>query len=198
MAMENNVTVCPWAIHDPLYQIYHDTEWGVPQHDDQKLFELVVLEGMQAGLSWLTILRKRENFRQAFDRFDPAIVAGYDENKIAELLQNPGIIRNRLKIKAAIANAHAFLQVKQEFGSFDRYLWSWVDGRPIINNFQSISEMPARTELSDALSKDMIRREFKFVGSTICYALMQSAGLVWDHLSACVCRPAASNDKESL
>ncbi len=187
--MANEQQVCPWAGNDPLYRQYHDTEWGVPLHDDQRLFELLVLEGMQAGLSWLTILRKREHFRQAFAHFDPAIVAGFDETQVTALLQNPGIIRNRLKIRAAIANAQAFLAVQAEFGSFDHYLWSWVDCRPIINHWDTLADIPARTELSDRLSQDLIRRGFKFVGSTICYALLQSAGLVWDHLAGCFCQP---------
>jgi DNA-3-methyladenine glycosylase I len=196
--MEPDIQVCPWAINDPLYRQYHDTEWGVPLHDDQRLFELLILEGMQAGLSWLTILRKRENFRQAFDQFQPEKVAVYDDGKIEELLQNPGIIRNRLKIKAAITNARAFLAVQHEFGSFDRYLWSWVEGQPLVNNFQLIGEIPAQTGLSDRLSRDLASRGFKFVGSTICYALMQSAGLVWDHLAGCPCRPVACDGKEVL
>lgn len=187
MAIEQQV--CPWAGSDPLYRLYHDTEWGVPLHDDQRLFELLILEGMQAGLSWLTILRKRENFRLAFDQFDPVTVAAYDESRITELLQNPGIIRNQLKIRAAITNARAFLAVQAEFGSFDRYLWSWVDNQPMINHWQTLAEVPARTELSDRLSQDLLRRGFKFAGSTICYALMQAAGLVWDHLTSCCCQP---------
>lgn len=196
--MASDSSVCPWAVNDPLYRQYHDTEWGVPLHDDRKLFELVVLEGMQAGLSWLTILRKRENFRQAFDHFDPEIIAAYDDDKVEQLLQNPGIIRNRLKIKSAITNARAFLAVVQEFGSFDRYLWSWVDGQPIINQRSTIAEIPARTELSDRMSKDLIKRGFKFAGTTICYALMQSTGLVWDHLTGCPCQPAMTAGKEVI
>ncbi len=187
--MANEDRICPWAVHDPLYRLYHDTEWGVPVHEDRHLFELIVLEGMQAGLSWLTILRKRENFRAAFDLFDPVKVAAYGDEQVELLLQNPGIIRNRLKIKAAITNAAAFLRVCHEFGSFDPYLWAWVDGQPLINHFESTTDIPARSELSDRLSKDLLRRGFKFVGSTICYALMQSAGLVWDHLTSCPCRP---------
>lgn len=196
--MASDGTVCPWAVNDPLYRQYHDTEWGIPLHDDRRLFELVVLEGMQAGLSWLTILRKRENFRQAFDHFDPILVVAYNDDKIEQLLQNPGIIRNRLKIKSAITNASAFLAVVQEFGSFDRYLWSWVDGQPIINQWSTISEIPARTDLSDRISKDLIKRGFKFVGTTICYALMQSTGLVWDHLTCCPCQPDITASKEII
>jgi len=180
---------CPWAGDDLLYRQYHDEEWGVPLHDDDKLFELLVLEGMQAGLSWLTILRKRQRFREVFAGFDPAEVAAFDEDKIESLLQDPGIIRNRLKIRAAVGNAAAFRRVQAEFGSFDRYLWSWVDGQPIINQWRELGQIPARSELSDKISKDLRQRGFSFVGSTICYALMQSAGLVWDHLTGCPCRP---------
>ena len=194
--MEATENVCPWAANDPLYRLYHDTEWGIPQHDDRKLFELVVLEGMQAGLSWLTILRKRENFRRAFNGFDPYQVSTYDEIRVNALLQNAGIIRNQLKIRAAISNARAFLEVQREFSSFDRYLWSFVDGQPIINRFETMDEIPARTALSDRLSRDLVQRGFKFAGSTICYALMQSAGLVWDHLTCCHCQPHVN--KETL
>lgn len=194
--MDFNDQICPWAAQDKLYRDYHDTEWGLPLHDDQKLFELLVLEGMQAGLSWLTILRKRENFRRSFDEFDPRIVSGYGDDKISALMQDPGIVRNRLKIRAAISNARAFLEVCQEFGSFDRYLWSWVGGRPIINQFQSITDIPASTGLSDRISHDLVRRGFKFAGTTICYALMQSAGLVWDHLASCHCRPPADTEAQ--
>ncbi|HBP37535.1 MAG TPA: DNA-3-methyladenine glycosylase I [Clostridiales bacterium] len=192
--MQTTEKVCPWAGNDPLYRSYHDTEWGVPLHDDRRLFELLVLEGMQAGLSWLTILRKRDNFRAAFDQFDPTAVALYDEDRISQLLQNPGIIRNRLKIKAAVANARAFLQVQAEFGSFDRYLWSFVGHQPIVNHWQTLAEIPAKTVLSDRLSRDMQSRGFRFAGSTICYALMQSAGLVWDHLADCSCQPQKGTD----
>ena len=176
---------CPWAGADPLYVAYHDTEWGVPVHDDRTLFEFLVLEGFQAGLSWITILRKREHFRAAFDGFDARKMAGYDERKVAELLSNPGIVRNRLKIAAAIQNAKAFLAVQDEFGSFDAYVWRFVDGRPKINAWRALSEIPARTEESDALSKDLRTRGFKFVGSTICYAHMQATGMVNDHLVDC-------------
>lgn len=193
MAAEQQV--CPWAGSDPLYRLYHDTEWGVPLHDDQRLFELLILEGMQAGLSWLTILRKRENFRAAFDGFDPITVAAYDETRIALLMQNPGIIRNRLKIKAAVSNAGAFIDVQAEFGSFDKYLWSWVGDQPIINHWQILTAIPARSEISDRISRDLVKRGFKFTGSTICYALMQSAGLVWDHLADCACQPLSRKEK---
>jgi len=181
--------ICPWAVSDPLYRQYHDLEWGQPLHDDRALFELLTLEGMQAGLSWLTILRKRENFRRAFSEFDPNLVAEFDEENVAALLGDPGIIRNRLKIRAAIANARAFLQIQSEWGSFDAYLWSFVGGQPVINTPVSLADVPARTELSDRLSKDLTRRGFKFVGSTICYAFLQAAGLVNDHLVSCPGHP---------
>jgi DNA-3-methyladenine glycosylase I len=176
---------CAWAGTDPLYVAYHDREWGVPLHDDRKLFEMLILEGAQAGLSWITILRKREAFREAFDRFDPSKVAKYDPGRIQELLRNPGIIRNRLKIHAAVQNAQAFLQVAEEFGSFDRYLWQFVGGRSRQNRWSRGQDVPARTAESDALSKDLKKREFKFVGSTICYAFMQAVGMVNDHVTDC-------------
>ena len=170
-----------WAI----YIDYHDREWGKPLHDDRKLFELLVLEGAQAGLSWLTVLRKREAYRKAFDRFDPRKVARYDERKVRKLLADEGIIRNRLKIESAIKNAKAFLEVQREFGTFDEYLWGFVGGKPIQNRCQTLKDLPARTRESDALSEDLRRRGFRFVGSTICYALMQSAGMVNDHVVSC-------------
>ncbi|HEU5396569.1 MAG TPA: DNA-3-methyladenine glycosylase I [Verrucomicrobiae bacterium] len=175
---------CPWPT-DELYCHYHDTEWGVPLHEDRKLFEFLLLEGAQAGLSWYTILRKRDNYRQAFAQFDPEKVARFDAKKVAQLLANPGIVRNRLKIAAAIANAKAFLNVQEEFGSFDAYSWRFVDGRPKINHWKSAKEVPARTKESDAFSKDLVARGFKFVGSTICYAHMQATGMVNDHLTNC-------------
>ena len=175
---------CPWAI-DELYQRYHDTEWGVPLHDDRRLFEFLVLEGVQAGLSWHIVLKKRENYRVAFDRFDPEKVARYNAAKIARLLNDAGLIRNRLKIQSAIQNAKAFLKVQEEFGSFDAYIWRFVDGRPKINFWKTLKQIPARTPVSDALSKDLRRRGFNFVGSTICYAHMQATGMVNDHLVAC-------------
>ena len=169
---------CHWA-KTPLSIAYHDEEWGVPQHDDRTLFEFLILEGAQAGLSWETILQKRENYRKAFNRFDPAKVARYDDQKIAALLSNAGIVRNRLKIASAIANAQAFLNVRREFGSFDKYVWQFVNGKPIKRKRgQSVL---AKTDISDALSKDLIRRDFRFVGSTICYAFMQAVGMVNDH-----------------
>jgi DNA-3-methyladenine glycosylase I len=176
---------CPWAGKDPLYLPYHDEEWGVPSHDDRHLFEMLILEGAQAGLSWLTILQKRENYRRAFDGFDPARVARYTEKRQAKLLANPGIVRNRLKVAAAVTNARAFLELVEKEGSFDRYLWSFVGGKPKQNRFRRIADVPARTPVSDALSKDLAKRGFKFVGSTICYAYMQGVGLVNDHLVSC-------------
>ncbi len=176
---------CSWSGTDPLYVEYHDREWGVPVHDDHRLFEMLILEGAQAGLSWLTILKKREAFRQAFDRFDPWRVAKYDGRKIRELLRNSGIIRNRLKIQAAVQNARAFLEIVEEFGSFDRYIWRFVGGKPIHNRRVRLKGIPARTEESDALSKDLKKRGFKFVGSTICYAFMQAVGMVNDHVVGC-------------
>lgn len=176
---------CAWAGTDPIYVAYHDTEWGVPVHDDQKIFEFLILEGMQAGLSWLTILKKRENFRAAFDNFDPEKVARYNARKIERLLQNPGIIRNRLKVNAAVTNAKAFLKVQEAFGSFDAYIWQFVGGQPKVNAWQSMKAIPAKTAESDALSTDLLKRGFKFVGSTICYAHMQAAGMVNDHLVSC-------------
>lgn len=178
-------TRCSWCGDDPLYVAYHDNEWGVPQHDDRVLFEFLILEGAQAGLSWLTILRKRENYRRAFDGFDAEKVARYGPDDVARLLADPGIVRNRLKIAAAIGNAKAFLDVQREFGSFDAYQWRFVGGKPIRNTWRSLAEIPASTPLSDALSKDLKRRGFKFVGSTICYSHMQAVGLVNDHLVSC-------------
>ncbi|HQR50577.1 MAG TPA: DNA-3-methyladenine glycosylase I [Methylophilaceae bacterium] len=175
---------CVWA-KSPLDIAYHDTEWGVPQHDDRALFEFLVLEGAQAGLSWSTILNKRARYREVFDDFDPQRVARYDDAKVAQLLADPGIVRNRLKIAAAVNNAQRTLQVQQEFGSFDAYLWRFVDGNPIQNAWASWQEVPATTPISDALSKDLARRGFKFIGSTICYAMMQAVGMVNDHSVDC-------------
>lgn len=175
---------CFWAKTEPNIS-YHDREWGVPQHDDTVLFEFLILEGAQAGLSWETILKKRENYRQAFDRFDPKKVARYDKVKTSQLLENPGIVRNRLKIASAVGNARAFLAVQKEFGSFDRYAWSFIGGRPRLNRWKSREQIPARTVESDAMSKDLLKRGFKFVGSTICYAFMQATGMVNDHLASC-------------
>jgi DNA-3-methyladenine glycosylase I len=176
---------CGWAGTDPTYVGYHDTEWGVPVHDDQRLFEFIVLEGAQAGLSWITILRKRDAYRAAFDQFDPEKVARYDARRVAKLLSNEGIVRNRLKVESAVKNARAFLEVQEEFGSFDAYQWGFVDGRPIVNRYESMQQIPARTPLSDKLSKDLKQRGFNFVGSTIIYAHMQAVGMVNDHVLDC-------------
>jgi DNA-3-methyladenine glycosylase I len=176
---------CEWAGSDPLYIEYHDNEWGVPLHEDRKIFEMLVLEGAQAGLNWLTVLRKRENYRKAFDNFDPSKVAKYDRKKFQELLATEGIIRNKLKIHSAIQNARAFLKVQKEFGSFDAYIWQFVGGKPIHNSWKSLNELPAQTAESVAMSKDLKRRGFGFVGPSICYAHMQAAGMVNDHLVTC-------------
>ena len=173
---------CGWCGSDPLYIRYHDEEWGVPVHDDRKLFEMLILEGMQAGLSWLTVLRKREEFRKAFDDFDATRVAGYDAKKIQSLLENPGIIRNRLKIEAAVKNAGAFLRVQKEFGTFDRFVWPLVGNKPRRNHYVDLKQLPHRTPDSDTLSKELKKRGFRFVGPTICYALMQAVGMVNDHV----------------
>ena len=176
---------CGWAGDDPLYQAYHDDEWGVPVHDDRVLFEFLLLEGAQAGLSWITILRKRENYRRLFDGFDAERIARYDDAKIAALLQDPGIVRNKLKVNSAVTNAQAFLEVQSAFGSFDAYVWQFVDGQPIQNAWPSLAEVPASTERSDAMSKDLKKRGFRFVGTTICYAYMQAVGMVDDHVTDC-------------
>ncbi|MEP6987007.1 MAG: DNA-3-methyladenine glycosylase I [Chloroflexota bacterium] len=177
---------CGWANpNEPLYIAYHDTEWGVPCHDDRKLFEMLILEGAQAGLSWITVLKKRENYRAAFNQFDAEKIALYDEVKVAELLANPGIIRNRLKVNATIANARAYLTVRDEFGSFDKYIWQFVGGQPLVNHWQGLNEIPPETDMSRAMSKDLLKRGFKFVGSTICYAFMQACGMVNDHMVDC-------------
>jgi DNA-3-methyladenine glycosylase I len=182
---------CAWAREEPNIH-YHDAEWGVPQHDDRVLFEFLILEGAQAGLSWTTILKKRENYRAAYEGFDVRRVAKFDDRKAAQLLGNPGIVRNRLKVAAAVTNARAFLAVQKEFGSFDAYVWQFVGGRPKQNARASMKDLPARTPESDALSKDLLRRGFKFVGSTICYAFMQAVGMVNDHTVDCFrCRAVA-------
>jgi DNA-3-methyladenine glycosylase I len=178
-------TRCGWVTDDPLYLAYHDTEWGVPVHDDRVLFEFLVLEGAQAGLSWITILRKRENYRRAFAAFDPARVARFDTARVARLMQDEGIVRNRLKIESTVSNAKAFLAVQREFGSFDRYAWRFVEGRPLRNRFELQRDVPPRTAISDAMSKDLKKRGFRFVGTTILYAWMQAVGLVNDHIVTC-------------
>jgi DNA-3-methyladenine glycosylase I len=185
MMEKNNKIRCEWGTEDQLYVDYHDKEWGVSVHDDRKLFEFLVLDSMQAGLSWFIILKKRENFRKAFDNFDPRKIAKYDEKKIRKLLSDKGIIRNRRKIEATIQNARAFLAVQEEFGSFDAYIWQFVNGKTKKNSWKSVSEIPAKSKESDAMSKDLIKRGFKFVGSTICYAFMQAAGMVNDHTVRC-------------
>jgi DNA-3-methyladenine glycosylase I len=176
---------CLWVNTDPVYIEYHDLEWGVPEHGDQRLFEFLVLEGAQAGLSWLTVLRKRDHYRRVFEGFDPRRVAAFDEKKTAALLADPGIIRNRAKVAAAVGNARRFLAVQEAFGSFDAYLWRFVEGKPVQNGWRSAAEVPSRTAGSDALSRDLRQRGFSFVGSTICYALMQAVGLVNDHTVDC-------------
>ncbi len=180
-----SIARCPWCGEDPLYVKYHDEEWGVPVHDDKKLFEFLVLEGFQAGLSWRTILYKRENFRKAFDNFDAEIIAGYGKRKVNSLLKDAGIIRNKLKIAATITNARAYLDILDKTGSFDKYLWQFTDGRVLKNKWTSLKQLPARTKESDAMSKKLLENGFKFVGSTICYAHMQATGMVNDHLVDC-------------
>ncbi|MBK6798857.1 MAG: DNA-3-methyladenine glycosylase I [Acidobacteria bacterium] len=176
---------CPWCHGHEIYIAYHDDEWGVPVHDDRHLFEMLILEGAQAGLSWLTILNKRENYRAAFDGFDAELIARYTDKKVGKLLADPGIVRNRLKVAATIQNARAFLEVRDKSASFDEFLWQFVDGRPIQNRWKALQEVPAKTPQSDAMSKELIGRGFKFVGSTICYAFMQAVGMVNDHLLTC-------------
>ena len=185
MATDVILPRCAWAGSDPLYLAYHDREWGVPVHDDRHLFEFLILEGAQAGLSWITILRKRESYRVAFAGFDPEAVARFDGSKVAELLVNPGIVRNRLKVESAITNARAFLAIQEEFGSFAAYQWRFVDAGPIRNAWKNMQEVPASTPVSDAMSRDLKKRGFRFVGSTICYAHMQAVGMVNDHTVDC-------------
>ena len=182
--MENK-TRCTWCEKDDLYRKYHDEEWGIPVYDDATLFEFLILETFQAGLSWYTILAKREHFRLAFDNFDYKKIAHYQEDKIQELLLNPGIIRNKLKVRSAVSNAVAFMKVQEEFGSFSKYIWAFVDGKPIDNKLQSLKDIPATTPLSDAISKNLKKRGFKFVGSTVVYAHMQATGMVNDHVASC-------------
>ena len=181
----DGIVRCGWCLSDPIYVKYHDEEWGTPVHDDKLLFEFLLLESFQAGLSWLTILKKRENFRKAFSNFDVKKVAKYDEKKYEALMQDAGIIRNQLKIRAAINNAQRFIEIQKEFGSFDNYVWSFVDGKPLRNKLKSLKEIQPKTEISDAMSADMGKRGFKFRGSTICYAFMQAVGMVDDHLDNC-------------
>jgi DNA-3-methyladenine glycosylase I len=183
--MKNNKQTCSWPKGDHLLAKYHDKEWGVPLHNDKKLFEFLILEGFQAGLSWLTILKKRENFRKAFDKFDFNKVVKYDQRKINSLLKDSGIIRNKLKIESAVTNAKAFIEIRKEFGTFNKYIWKFTGGMPIHNGFMSLEEIPAKTELSDLISKDLKKRGFKFVGPTIVYAHMQATGMVNDHIKSC-------------
>ena len=178
---------CHWVTNDPVYINYHDNEWGIPIYDDQALFEFLILEGMQAGLSWLTVLKRRDNYRVAFDNFDAKKIVRYTDKKYQQLLLNPGIIRNQLKIKSVISNAKAYLQIKKEFGNFSDYIWQFVGGNPIQNRWKNHSDIPTQTKLSDKMSKDLKKRGFKFVGSTICYAFMQAVGMVNDHLIDCHC-----------
>ena len=183
--MGNDLIRCPWPTKDPLYIRYHDEEWGLPVHDERKLLAKLILDGAQAGLSWITILRKRENYWEAFDQFDAEKMARYDENKIAELMENAGIVRNRQKINSAIKNAQAYLRVRDELGSFDKYLWGFVGGKPIVNALQSEKDYMAISPESEAMSKDLKKRGFSFVGPTICYAFMQAVGMVNDHVVSC-------------
>ncbi|MBI3260335.1 MAG: DNA-3-methyladenine glycosylase I [Ignavibacteriae bacterium] len=176
---------CGWTGGRELDTIYHDSEWGVPVHDDRKHFEFIILDGFQAGLSWATILKKRENFREAFDNFVPEIIAGYNQEKLDELMNNTGIIRNKLKIASSVTNARSFLKLQKEFQTFDKYIWQFTQGKTIVNNWKTMRDIPARTPESDAMSKDLLKNGFKFVGSTICYAYMQAAGMVNDHLIEC-------------
>lgn len=195
--MRKAITRCGWVTEDPLYIAYHDEEWGVPQFDDQHLFEMLILEGAQAGLSWITILKRRENYRQAFSHFDAKKIARYDEKRLQTLLQNEGIIRNRLKIASVVINAKAFLAVQKEFGSFANYLWQFVEGKPLQTNRRSLRDVPAKTMQSDAMSNDLKKRGFKFVGSTICYAFMQAVGMVNDHVLSCHRHKACQKAKRS-
>ena len=188
--METKLPRCNWVTDDPLYLAYHDEEWGVPVHDDLKLFEMLTLEGAQAGLSWITVLRRREGYRRAFDGFDPERIARYGEDKVAALLADPGIVRNRAKIESTIRNAQIFLEVIDDTGSFDEYLWQFVGGEPRVNDWRNIKEVPAETAESKAMSKELKRRGFGFVGSTICYAFMQAVGMVDDHITTCFKRRA--------
>lgn len=183
MAKEKNR--CSWCLKDELYMQYHDEEWGTPQHDDRYLFEMLCLEGAQAGLSWYTILKKRENYRKAFDNFDAKKMAKYNDKKKKALLLNEGIVRNRLKVNAFVLNAKAFLEVQKEFGSFDKYIWQFVGGKPLVNKVKTMGDVAAKTAISDAMSKDLLKRGFKFAGSTICYAFMQATGMVDDHVEGC-------------
>ena len=181
---------CSWVTKEPLYIDYHDSEWGVPVYDDRKLFEMLCLEGAQAGLSWWTILQKREGYREAFDHFDARKIVQYSEDKLVSLKENPNIVRNTLKIKSVVTNAHAFLRIQKEYGSFSQYIWGFVNHQPIINHWSSMKVVPVTTEISDAMSKALKKEGFKFVGSTICYSFMQAVGMVNDHTTDCFCHPS--------
>lgn len=183
--MKSELTRCAWALQHPLETLYHDQEWGVPLHDDNKLFEFLILEGAQAGLSWLTVLKKRENYRQAFQGFDPVKLARFSSDRIAGLMDNPGLIRNRRKLESAVANARAFLKIQEEHDSFDKFIWQFVDGKPVQNAWSKIEQVPAQTAQSQAMSKELKKLGFNFVGPTICYAFMQATGMVNDHLTSC-------------
>jgi len=185
MSAIDNKTRCGWCLKEPIYIQYHDEEWGKPVHDDKLLFEFLLLESFQAGLSWLTVLKKRDNFRKSFVNFDAKKVSKFDAEKVEKLMLDAGIIRNRLKIEAAVNNAKRFLEIQKEFGSFDKYIWSFTEGEPLINYPKTLSELAAKTEISDTMSKDMVKRGFKFIGSTICYAFMQAVGIVDDHVEDC-------------
>jgi len=185
MPDQSSIRRCQWSGSDPLYTRYHDLEWGVPSHDDRHLFEMLILEGAQAGLSWITILKKRDNYRKAFSNFDPVRIARYDSKRIATLLRNPGIVRNRLKVRATVQNARGFLAIRKEFGTFDSYIWQFVGGSPKQNRWRTLRHIPPKTPESDAMSKDLKKRGFSFVGSTICYAFMQATGMVNDHTVDC-------------
>lgn len=185
MAKTKEKIRCSWCLKDDLYMQYHDEEWGIPLHDDRRLFEMLCLEGAQAGLSWYTILKKRDNYRKAFDNFDATKMVRYDARKVERLLKDEGIVRNRLKVNAFILNAKAFLAIQKELGSFDRYIWQFVGGKPLVNSIRSMKDIPVKTPESDAMSKDLLKRGFKFTGSTICYAYMQAVGMVDDHLNDC-------------
>ena len=191
---KSNLIRCAWVSDDPLYVAYHDREWGVPVHDDRTLYEFLILEGAQAGLSWITILKKRENYRRALDGFDVHKIANYDAAKVRALLADPGIVRNRLKIAATIQNAKSFIEVQKEFGSFDAYLWKFIGGKLILSDWQTNADAPAKTPQSDLMSKDLAKRNFKFVGSTICYAYMQAVGMVNDHSADCFRRSALNEN----
>jgi DNA-3-methyladenine glycosylase I len=194
--MTTEIKRCEWAGSDPLYIKYHDKEWGIPVYNDRKLFEMLILEGAQAGLSWITVLKKRPHYRKVFDRFDPLKIAQYDKRKVNILLKDPGIIRNRLKVESTILNAQRYLEIKAEHGRFSDFLWQFVDGQPIQNHWQSMQQLPATTKASDAMSKELKRLGFKFVGSTICYAFMQAVGMVNDHTTDCFCHAVVKSKGE--